>query len=199
VTSGDKPQKYFCGCRENRFCFATSSMESIDATQMPHIMVDFRFRRSRWQIKVEAVHFRLEHASSSESSAIRAEADVPGHQAHHRYTGPEKGHGQGCAGHPAALADGYNHGCLYAGTSRRGPGDGQLNPQGAENRYRWKRGGGNLPVYTEHGKASVCGAGVGDSGRRDACNQKRIEIWKTDKALQKGEMGRIENLPRRRF
>ena len=54
MISGEKPQKYFCDCRENRFCFATSSMESIDAPQMPHIVVGFRFRRSRWQIKVEA-------------------------------------------------------------------------------------------------------------------------------------------------
>jgi hypothetical protein len=47
-------------------------MESIDAHQMQHIMVDFRFRKSRWQMNGKAVHFRLEHASSSESSAIRA-------------------------------------------------------------------------------------------------------------------------------
>ena len=47
-------------------------MESIDAHQMQHIMVDFRFRKSRWQINREAVHLRLEHASSSASGAIRA-------------------------------------------------------------------------------------------------------------------------------
>ncbi|MGA3035358.1 MAG: hypothetical protein ABSD70_18895, partial [Terracidiphilus sp.] len=65
-------KKYFRGCRENRFCFATSSMESIDADQMPHIMVDFRFRKSRWRINGEAVHFRLEHACFPASCALRA-------------------------------------------------------------------------------------------------------------------------------
>jgi hypothetical protein len=37
-----------------------------------------------------------------------AEADVPGHPAHHRDSGPKEGHGQGCSGHDATLPNGYN-------------------------------------------------------------------------------------------
>ena len=72
VILGDALKIFLGGCRENGSCFATSSMESIDADQMPHIMVDFRLRKSRWRINGEAVHFRLEYACFPASCALRA-------------------------------------------------------------------------------------------------------------------------------
>jgi len=69
-----------------------------------------------------------------------AETDVPGDPAHHRYAGPEEGYGEGCAGHDAALTNGHDDGCLYAGATRRRAGDDQLHSPGVdEHRYRWAR------------------------------------------------------------
>jgi hypothetical protein len=39
---------------------------------MPQVMVDFRFRESRWQTNGEAAHYIHDHAPSDASCTIRA-------------------------------------------------------------------------------------------------------------------------------